>query len=219
MAIQLRLSGAHELGLRDGILDRRRQQDRRARAREEPDRRRSERRRAGFRSALFTAITMGLPHTLSPATPPWQPRATVTVSIDGVVAIPARIAYHDLIQEAATRYDVSPALIRSVMQAESAFDTSAVSRAGAQGLMQLMPAVAEAFGVVDPFDPRQNIMAGAEYLRQLLDRYHGNLSLVLASYNAGATAVQEYGGVPPFEETQIYVKRVTNLVGGVRGGD
>ena len=162
---------------------------------------------------------MGLPHTLSPATPPWQPRATVSVSIDGVVPIPARIAYHDLIQEAAARYNVSPALIRSVMQAESAFDTSAVSRAGAQGLMQLMPAVAEAFGVVDPFDPRQNIMAGAEYLRQLLDRYHGNLSLVLASYNAGATAVQEYGGVPPFEETQTYVRRVTSLVGGARGGD
>jgi soluble lytic murein transglycosylase-like protein len=157
---------------------------------------------------------MGLPHQLSPATPPLaRPlTATVTVSIDSAIAVPAGQAYRDLIHEAADRYDVDAVLIRSVMQAESAFDTSAVSRAGAQGLMQLMPAVAEAFGVVDPFDPRQNIMAGAEYLRQLLDRYHGDLSLVLASYNAGATAVKEYGGVPPFAETQHYVKRVTRLV-------
>lgn len=155
---------------------------------------------------------MGLPHQLSPATPPTQPTATVSVSIDRAVAIPANVAYRDLIEEAASRYRVDARLIRSVMQTESAFDTSAVSQAGAQGLMQLMPAVAAAFGVVDPFDPRQNIMAGAEYLRQLLDRYHGDLSLVLASYNAGATAVQEYGGVPPFEETQAYVRRVTTLV-------
>ena len=223
MAIQLRLSGAYDLGLRapggaDGP-DRRRQHDRRAHAREGPERRRGERRRAQVKSVLFTAIAMGLPHQLSPATPPRQPTATVTVSIDSAVPIPASEAYRDLIQEAASRYDVDAALIRAVMLAESAFDTSAVSRAGAQGLMQLMPAVAEAFGVADPFDPRQNIMAGAEYLRQLLDRYHGDLTLVLASYNAGATAVREYGGVPPFAETQHYVKRVTRLVGNARSGD
>jgi soluble lytic murein transglycosylase-like protein len=223
MATQLRLSGAHEFGIREGAgfsgPDRRRQSDRRASPREGQERRRGDRRRGGLRSALFTAITMGLPHQLSPATPPPQPVATVSVSIDGAIAIPASQAYDDLIREAAYRYDVDAALIRSVMQAESAFDTLAVSRAGARGLMQLMPQIAAAFGVIDPFDPRQNIMGGAEYLRQLLDRYHGNLPLVLASYNAGATAVQEYGGVPPFAETQHYVRRVTSLVGIAKAGD
>src|SRR4051812_4844399 len=128
MAIQLRLSGAHELGIRDGFVDRRRQQDRRATPREGQERRRSDRRHAGVRSALFTAITMGLPHQLSPATPPYQPRPSVSVTIDDVIPIPANIAYQDLIQEAALVHNVSPALIRSVMQTESAFDTSAVSR-------------------------------------------------------------------------------------------
>jgi soluble lytic murein transglycosylase-like protein len=172
-----------------------------------------------MRSALFAAITVGLPHQLSSGSPAPPLTATVTVSIDRAVAVPAREAYRELIAEAALRYHVDARLIRSVMQTESAFDTLAVSRAGAQGLMQLMPAVARAFGVLDPFDPRQNIMAGAEYLRQLLDRYHGDLSLVLASYNAGATAVEAYGGVPPFAETQSYVQRVTTLVGHTRGGD
>jgi soluble lytic murein transglycosylase-like protein len=223
MATQLRLSGAHELGIREASgtqgVDRRRQPDRRAQPRVGPERRSGDRRRANLRSALFTAITMGLPHQLSPATPEPRPTATVTVSIDAAVAIPAARAYDDLITEASHRYNVDAALIRSIMQAESAFDTSAVSRAGAQGLMQLMPQIAAAFGAVDPFDPRQNIMAGAEYLRELLDRYHGNLSLVLASYNAGATAVREYGGVPPFAETETYVRRVTRLVGNARSGD
>src|SRR5688572_10809988 len=144
MAIQLRLSGAHDVGLRDGTVDRRRHHDRRAQPRDGHDRRRGERRHAHLRRALFTAITMGLPHQLSPATPPYQPRATVTVSIDRAEAIPAHLAYRELIAEAALMHNVDAALIRSVMQTESAFDASAVSRAGAQGLMQLMPVVAEA---------------------------------------------------------------------------
>ena len=89
------------------------------------------------------------------------------------------------------------------MRAESGFDPSAVSRAGAMGLMQLMPDVAEAFGVEHPFDPRENIMAGARLLRELLDQHSGNMRLAVASYNAGPTAVANYGGVvPPFRETQ-----------------
>jgi soluble lytic murein transglycosylase-like protein len=80
--------------------------------------------------------------------------------------------------------------------------------------MQLMPEVAEELNVTDPFDPRQNVMAGAEYLRWLLDLYNGNLRLTLASYNAGLTNVARYGGVPPFEETQNYVVRVTRLLRG-----
>ena len=102
------------------------------------------------------------------------------------------------------------------MQTESAFDALAVSRAGALGLMQLMPDVAIELGVTDPFDPRQNVMAGAKYLRRLLDLYRGNVRLALASYNAGATNVTQYGGVPPFPETQKYVKQVTGLVASSR---
>jgi soluble lytic murein transglycosylase-like protein len=99
-----------------------------------------------------------------------------------------------------------------VIQTESAFDTTAVSRAGAAGLMQLMPDVAEKLGVRDRFDPRENIMGGARLLRELLDQYHGNLPLVLAGYNAGAKAVRRFGTVPPFPETRDYVQRVTRLI-------
>jgi soluble lytic murein transglycosylase-like protein len=98
------------------------------------------------------------------------------------------------------------------MQTESAFDALAVSPAGAVGLMQLMPDVASEMGVDDPFDPRQNIMGGAKYLRRLLDRHRGNMRLALASYNAGPGNVTEYGGVPPFPETRKYVKTVTKLI-------
>jgi soluble lytic murein transglycosylase-like protein len=102
------------------------------------------------------------------------------------------------------------------MQTESAFDALAVSRAGAIGLMQLMPEVALELGVEDPFDPRQNVMGGTKYLRRLLNLYNGNVPLALASYNAGATNVAQYGGVPPFPETQNYVKQITRLVASSR---
>ena len=212
MAIELKLSGAHNLILRDG--GDRRAQDRRASPREGPDRRQGDRRRAGVRSVLLTAMTMGLPHQLSPAVPvvPEAPTATVTVTITNAVGVPASRAYDPLIREAATRFRVDALLIRSVMQAESAFDALAVSRAGAQGLMQLMPALAEQFGVDDPFDPRQNIMAGTAYLKQLLRHHDGDVRLALASYNAGMGVVAEYGGVPPFPETQHYIARVTALL-------
>jgi soluble lytic murein transglycosylase-like protein len=133
-----------------------------------------------------------------------------------VEAVPPTKAYEGIIREAAALYRVDPSLIRSVMQAESAFDPSAVSRAGAVGLMQLMPDIAEAFGVVHPFDPRENIMAGTRLLRELLDQHRGSLRLTIASYNAGPTAVAHYGTVPPFRETQGYVKRVTGLIADAR---
>lgn len=138
--------------------------------------------------------------------------ASVTVSVDSFVGIPAERAYDDIIEEAAAAYGVDEHLIRSIMQAESAFDPFAISRAGALGLMQLMPSIAQEFGVTNPFDPRQNIMAGTRLLRDLLDMYRGNVKLAVASYNAGPTAVRKYGQrVPPFKETQNYVKRVTGL--------
>ena len=132
----------------------------------------------------------------------------MSVSIDSAQVIPPAHAYDGFIREAARKYRLDPALIRSVMRMESSFNPIAVSRSGAVGLMQLMPNVAEALGVDDPWDPLQNIMAGAQLLRELWDQHHGNLPLVLASYNAGGKAVARYGRVPPFRETQNYVRKV-----------
>ena len=141
----------------------------------------------------------------------------VLVSIDSFNPIAPAHAYDDLIREAAAKYDLEPALIRSVMRMESGFDPFAVSRVGAMGLMQLMPAVAEEMGVSDPFDARQNIMAGSQLLRNLLERHNGNLALTLASYNAGPGAVANYGNkVPPFKETRNYVKRITGWIADER---
>jgi soluble lytic murein transglycosylase-like protein len=95
---------------------------------------------------------------------------------------------------------------------ESAFNPLAVSKAGAQGLMQIMPELAEELSVVNVFDPQQNIMAGARYLRSLLDLYEGDVSMALAGYNAGPGSVARYGAIPPFEETQHYVETITRLV-------
>jgi soluble lytic murein transglycosylase-like protein len=139
-------------------------------------------------------------------------QARVFPLFDNVVSIPSSRAYDTLISEAAALYRVSPTLIRSVMEAESAFNPTAISRAGAMGLMQLMPEVADAFGIADPFDPRENIMGGARLLRELLDSHHNNIRLVLAAYNAGPLAVARYGGVPPFPETRGYVKKIINLI-------
>jgi soluble lytic murein transglycosylase-like protein len=140
------------------------------------------------------------------------PQPGVSVTVDSFEAVPAREAYEDIILEAADKYDLNPALIRSVIETESAYDASAVSRAGALGLMQVMPAVAASLGAENLLDPRENIMAGSQLLRELYDRYHGNLPLILASYNAGAAAVARFGRrIPPFPETQAYVKRVTKL--------
>jgi soluble lytic murein transglycosylase-like protein len=126
--------------------------------------------------------------------------------------LPATIAYNDAIAEAAELYNLDPNLIRAIIRAESAFNPFAVSRAGAQGLMQLMPAVAEELNVLDPFDPRQNIFGGARYLRWLLDRNDGNLDLAVASYNAGPGAVARYNGIPPYRETRNYVKKINSFL-------
>lgn len=121
-------------------------------------------------------------------------------------------AYDALIQEAAARYALEPALIRAVIRTESAFDALAVSSAGAQGLMQLMPALALELGVTDAFDPRDNIMAGTKYLSALIGDHDGDIRLALASYNAGPSVVERYKGIPPFEETQRYVSTILGLL-------
>jgi len=112
------------------------------------------------------------------------------------------------IHKAARKYDLSPALIKGVIRAESNFQVKAVSRAGARGLMQLMPATARELGVSDSFDIAQNIDGGCRYLRKMLDSFDGDVKLALAAYNAGPGAVIKYGGQVPFRETRQYVDRV-----------
>ena len=114
---------------------------------------------------------------------------------------------------AAELHQLSPGLVKAVIQIESQFDQWAVSSKGAQGLMQLMPFTARRFGVSDPFDARQNIFAGTQYLRILLDLFQGDVSLALAGYNAGENAVRRYGGIPPYKETRNYVRKVRSLLG------
>jgi len=116
--------------------------------------------------------------------------------------------FADLIHNAAHRQGVDPALVQSVIHVESCFDPQAVSRVGAHGLMQLMPATAADLGVTDRFDPAQNIDGGTRYLAAMLDRFEGDLDLALAAYNAGPGAVERHGGVPPFRETQNYIQRI-----------
>ncbi len=116
--------------------------------------------------------------------------------------------YDATIREAARLYSLPESFIRAVMRVESDFSPSVVSNTGAMGLMQLMPKTAAAMGVMDPFDPRQNILGGARYLRVLANEFNGDLVLTVAAYNAGDTAVVHYRGVPPYDETRRYVQNV-----------
>jgi soluble lytic murein transglycosylase len=116
--------------------------------------------------------------------------------------------YDGIIQDAARRYDVDFSLLKAIIRAESSFDSQAISRKGARGLMQIMPQNYAVLDIQDPFDPQQNIMGGARYFRALLDRYQGKVALTLAAYNAGPTAVDRYRRIPPFAETQDYVTKV-----------
>ena len=123
----------------------------------------------------------------------------------------AGLPFGDLITAAATRHGVDPALLAAVAKQESAFNPRAQSRVGAKGLMQLMDATARGLGVEDPFDPAQSLEGGARFLGGLLRQFDGDVRLALAAYNAGPGAVQRYGGVPPYQETQRYVPKVLAL--------
>ena len=135
-------------------------------------------------------------------------------AINPIRGVPGKghAAYADLIASASRKYGVDSALIAGVIESESNFNPAAVSSAGAKGLMQLMDGTARGLGVSDPMDPTQNVMGGTKLLRQLLDRYGGDVQLALAAYNAGPGAVSQHGGVPPYAETQRYIPKVLSAM-------
>jgi soluble lytic murein transglycosylase-like protein len=137
---------------------------------------------------------------------PWPERPRSAAAFG---CIPLRSAEMDaLVERSARDYALAPGLLRAVVRRESGFHPCAVSRAGAMGLMQLMPSTAAAMGVEDPFNPAENMAGGSRFLRQMLDRYGGNLGLALGAYNAGPGRVDRTGGIPPIRETQEYVRGI-----------
>jgi soluble lytic murein transglycosylase-like protein len=168
----------------------------------------------------------------APATPAAAPAATApTSSFAGALAAAqtspsdapvsgtgASSAFDAQINAAAASNGIDPALLKGLVSQESGFNPSARSGAGAVGLTQLMPGTASALGVTNPLDPAQSLQGGAKYLREQLDRFGGDETLALAAYNAGPGAVQKYGGVPPYAETQNYVTSVMGKAAAFRGG-
>jgi soluble lytic murein transglycosylase-like protein len=151
---------------------------------------------------------------------PYEPPAPPESAVRSIVAVPSegadanRAGLVGLVDRLAKHHGVNPKLAHALITVESNYNPGAVSSKGAMGLMQLMPATARQYGVADPFDPEQNLAAGMQHLRGLLDRFgKGRESLALAAYNAGEGAVSRYGGIPPFRETQNYVRRILSLTG------
>lgn len=130
---------------------------------------------------------------------------------------PVASKYDDLILTLSRNYQLEPALVKAVMHVESAFNSGARSSKGAMGLMQLMPDTARRFGIQEPYRPLENVVGGVRYLRWLFEHFDGNVRNVLAGYNAGENAVHKYNGIPPYTETQDYVRRVLELRDRYRG--
>lgn len=159
--------------------------------------------------------------TNAPTDPQYRRLGVSTGSEAGWLRLPQGDTrrYLNEIIEASNRYGVPDRLVTAVIRAESGFNARAVSRKGARGLMQLMPATASNLGVRNSFDPRENIHGGVRHLRGLIDRFPGNLPLAIAAYNAGEKAVLTYGGIPPYPETQEYVAKVMRLYGVPDSGE
>lgn len=173
----------------------------------------------GFAEAEIYKLTdtNGTVHfTNAPTDPRYQRIGVASGTAAGWLRLPYRGEqgpYVNEIRDAAERYGVPIKLVSAVIRAESGFNPRAVSRTGAQGLMQLMPATASILGVRNSFDPRQNIDGGVRHLRGLIDRFPHSLPLAIAAYNAGEKAVSQYGGIPPYPETKDYVTKVLSFYG------
>lgn len=157
----------------------------------------------GFASALQAATTEDVAGSAGATTSGYQPAVQGTGSSGESGG-----EYESLIDQAASRNGLDPAVLHGLIQQESGFDPSATSSAGASGLTQLMPGTASSLGVADPLNPAESIEGGARYLGQLMTQFGGNTEDALAAYNAGPGAVQQYGGIPPYAETQSYVSKV-----------
>jgi soluble lytic murein transglycosylase len=131
-------------------------------------------------------------------------------------AIPSSLG--EIISRNCAKYSLEEGLVHAVIKAESNYNSTAVSKKGALGMMQLMPGTARLLNVDNPLDPAENIGGGSRYLRQMLDEFNGNLDFAIAAYNAGPNAVKRHGGIPPYEETRIYVKRVKQYLSNYRQG-
>ncbi len=155
---------------------------------------------------------------IDPITAALGSTAASTTSVNGVNNFESYLnnagnnSLASIFQKAADTYGVSVSLLTAMAKQESNFQANATSKSGAMGIMQLMPSTASYFGCTDPYDPEQNIMAGAKYISELLDKYNGDTSLALAAYNAGSGNVAKYGGIPPFKETQNYVAKITGYM-------
>jgi soluble lytic murein transglycosylase-like protein len=166
----------------------------------------------------LAAVAPPDPAAPAPASPTPTPTAAADAAVKSVTAAcdPIAVPLLDpIVKKASQDHGVESALLRAVIEQESAFRPCAVSPKGAQGLMQLMPATAAEFQVTDPFDPEQSVQAGTRLLKQLLEKYKGNLSLVLSAYNAGPARVDKDGGIPDVPETQEYVRRILAKLGKV----
>jgi soluble lytic murein transglycosylase-like protein len=171
-----------------------------------------------FASQLKTATAAATPVTaVAAATPATGATMALSGAAGGTSALPPGVPYGAEITAAARKHGIDPALLAGLVRQESNFDPTAGSPAGARGLTQLMPGTAASLGVTDVTDPVQALDGGAKYLKQQLDAFGGDVTKALAAYNAGPGAVQRYGGVPPYAETQNYVQKVQAFAAAYRG--